>query len=261
MTTLPSPRHRILLITLLAAVGCGGLAAGTAASADADGMSSVRPAPSAMQSRDDAFHRLADADVRNGDVPIIPPLAAADTNLVPGMLLDVWPYDREVKEMGLRVATEGPSLGIAVRNGDFFRYNSINSDPNLRSQWGEPRLLRWSGILQITEAGDHVFSLEFSKERGWGALEAQTLVMLNGETLYEDDVRVFGSNAFRRSGSRMLPLRPGPYRLEVWLAVKNQLPLEPSTRLGTYLSIRPPSKRVAEPLQASQVWHRERGRS
>lgn len=145
---------------------------------------------------------------------------------------------------------------MAVVQGDFFRYTSVNSDPDLRTFWGQRLLLKWTAILEIPDSGVHVFVSELSKERDNGAMRVRTLVRLNDETVFERDVRVFMVNTIHEVGSRSLTLDKGRYKLEVWLAVRNGLDLPPSTQLGTYLKIRAPGDLTARPLQSSRIWHR-----
>jgi hypothetical protein len=190
------------------------------------------------------------------DAPFIAPADPADTvDLVPGALLDVWLNDRERDP---RAVTTERSLGTAVVRGDFFRYNTVNFDSDLRSFWGQPLLLKWSALLDIPEGGQHVFVSELSKERGFGAMVVRTMVRLNEETLFEKQVRVFGGNKIDEVGSRDLALAPGYYRLEVWLAVENSLALPPATQLGTFLKIRAPGEMTPTPVQSSRIWHRTR---
>jgi|GEM_PF-3346942 len=190
------------------------------------------------------------------EAPFIAPAEPQDTIvLAPGALLDVWLNDGKTD---LRAATSERSLGSAVVRGDFFRYNAVNFDPDLRGFWGQPLLLKWSAFLEITERGPYVFESELSKERGWGAMEVRTLVRVDDQTVFEEEVKVFGSNRIFKTGSRSLTLAPGSHRLEVWLAAENRMALPPATQLGTFLKIRAPGVMTAEPLQPSQVWHRVR---
>jgi hypothetical protein len=192
------------------------------------------------------------------NVPFIAPIEPDTNEFRPGAILDVWLNDRTRDP---RAITSEPSLGRAVVQGDFFRYNSVNLDPELRRFWGQPLLLKWSAILEITEEGEHVFVSELSKERATGAMTVRTLVRLNDETLFEKDVRISLTNPILERGSRALRLSPGRYRLDVWLAVQNVRDVPPSTQLGTYLSIRSPSLSAAVPVQPSRISHLVRGRS
>jgi hypothetical protein len=189
------------------------------------------------------------------DAPFIAPIAAVDTaELAHGALLDVWLNDGNAD---LRTVSGERSLGTAVVRGDFFRYNAVNSDPDLRGFWGRPLLLKWSALLEIPDRGAHVFVSELSKDRSYGAMDVETMVRVNDETVFEKEVKVFGSNTISEMGSRVLTLAPGFYRLEVWLAASGRA-LPPDTQLGTFLKIRAPGMMTAEPLQSSRVWHRTR---
>jgi hypothetical protein len=242
-----STLHGIILSSMLAATGCGAFAARTEPSHNAGGSAWDLDAGAATGVRP------AMAQAPEADALFIAPLRLSDTiNLAPGALLDVWLND---PRKDLRTLSRERSMGAAVVRGDFFRYNSISLDPDLRGYWGQPLLLKWSAILEITEPGVHVFESELSKERGWGAMVVRTLVTLNQETLFDKEVRVFGSNQIFEMGSRTLSLAPGRYTLEVWLAAENRLRLPPETRLGTFLKIRAPSLRTGQPIQSSQLWH------
>jgi hypothetical protein len=242
--------HGILFTSLFAVSGCGSFASG---GNSLDGVWGV----------DDGAHPAAELAAPAGIVMghgtetgarFIAPAGPVDTvDLARGALLDVWLNDGE---SDLRTVTSERSLGTAVVRGDFFRYNTVNSDPDLRGFWGQPLVLKWSALLEIPEGGAHVFESALSKERGWGAMEVRTLVRVNEETVFEEDVRVFGSNQISRAGSRVLTLAPGFHKLEVWLAVENRLELPAATQLGTFLKIRAPGIRTAEPV--SRVWHRVR---
>jgi hypothetical protein len=267
MTMRRSPLHGILFCSMLAATGCSAFAAGpdpshsvraAASGLGADGAAHARPvlARARLRTRSAALPGIGTARAPGTDAPFLAPAEGADTmDLVPGALLDVWLNDRR---RDVRTLSSERSLGTAVVQGDFFRYNTVNSDPDLRGFWGQPLLLKWSAILEIPEGGPHVFESELSKERGGGAMELRTLVRVNDETVFEREIRVFGGNQISQVGSRVLPLTPGFYRLEVWLSAKNGLALSPSTRLGTFLRIRAPGRMTAEPVQSSRIWHRVR---
>ena len=257
-----SPQHRIILISMLAAAGCTAFAvgaesshgAGAATPIDARAVSHARQMPERPALRSSSAvpgTRIVRAP--EGDAPFIAPVELADTNeFQPGALLGVWLNDRS---KDLRTLTSEPSLGTAVVRGDFFRYTSVLSDANLRGFWGQPLALKWSAILQINQQGEHVFLSELSQERNRGAIYIRTLVMLNDETLFEEDMRDFLTHTILRRGSRTLTLAPGKYRLEVWLAVHNVLNLPGSTQLGTFVSMREPGLSAAVPLPASRISH------
>lgn len=259
MKTHRSSLHATLFTLLLTASGCGAFAAGSVPS-DGAGAAAWRM-DAGTGAGDEAGFRMAPPILRgNGsgraakaDAPFIRPLPQADTVLEPGALLDVWMNDRR---RDLRTITSERSLGTAVARGDFFRYSSVNSDPDLRGFWGQQLVLKWSALLEIKEQGQHVFVSELSRERTYGALSVRTLVRLNEETLFEKEVREFGHNQISEVGTRVLTLSPGFYRLEVWLAVQNARDLAPATQLGTYIRVREPGVMTAELLPLSRLWHR-----
>lgn len=174
-------------------------------------------------------------------------------DLAPGAVLDVWLND---PHMDMLTLSSVRSLGNAVVRGDFFRYTSVNSDPDLRAFWGQPLLLKWSALLEIKTGGPHVFAAELLRERGPGALFVRTMVRVDGETVFEKDLRVLLGAPISETGSRELSLAPGFHRLEVWLAARNPMGFSPSTQLGTYLKIRGPNDMTLAPVQLSQLWHR-----
>lgn len=262
MTTHRSTLPVILLTSMLAASGCGAFAGGADPSRSAPEAAwgyhaDARPAPgrARLQAGTAAVPGTGVRHAPAGGTAVVTAVVtAAETadSIAPGAVLDVWLNDPAVD---LRTLSSGTSLGNAVVRGDFFRYASVNSDPGLRGYWGRPLLLKWSALLRITEHGKHVFVTELSKERRNGAIAVRTLVRLNGETLFEEEVRKFGVNEISETGSRELVLAPGRYELEVLLAVRNVLALPPSTQLGTYLRMRAPSDRTPVPVQ-SRLWYR-----
>ncbi|HEU4882980.1 MAG TPA: hypothetical protein VFT45_12055 [Longimicrobium sp.] len=250
--------HVTVFTSLLAAAGCGSFAAGADLSHDGPAWgldAGARPVLERVGPRVEPG-ALPGTGIARGpaeDALFIAPLASVDTaELAHGALLDVWLNDRR---RDIRELTNERSLGTMVARGDFFRYNTVNSDPDLRGLWGQGLLLKWSALLEITERGPHVFMSELAKERSTGAYEFRTLVRVNDETVFERGVRVNLTNTVSELDSRVLTLAPGFYRLEVWLAASGR-PLDSSTQLGTYLKIRAPGVMTAEPLQSSRVWHR-----
>src|ERR1700741_2175138 len=202
MTTSPSALHGIIVISMLAAAGA--FAAGAEPSHGA-GAAAWGPGAEAGGAR--------------------PGVAPADTvRFSPGALLDVWMND---DRRDLRAITSERSLGTAVMQGDFFRYTSINADADLRGYWGQHLVLKWSAYLEVAEPGLHVFVSELSKERNRGAIRVRTLVRVNEVTVFERQVREFGSNQIFEVASYPLPLARGYHRLEVWLSVSNGLSLPP----------------------------------
>jgi hypothetical protein len=253
--------HGTLLTTLLAAAGCGSFAAGAGLSHDGAAGRGLDAGARPLMERvglgaeSDARPEPGIARGPDADALSIAPMAPVDTaELAHGALLDVWLNDRA---RDLRDLTNERSLGTAVVRGDFFRYNTVNSDPDLRHLWGQALVLKWSALLEITDRGAHVFVSELSKERSTGAYEIRTLVRVNDETVFEKGVRVNLSNTISEVDSRVLTLAPGFYRLEVWLAASGRT-LNASTQLGTYLKIRAPGISAAEPLDPSRVWYRTR---
>src|ERR1700741_1155674 len=211
MTTSPSALHGIIVISMLAAAGA--FAAGAEPSHGA-GAAAWGPGTEAAG----AGPVLAP----EADAPFVAP---ADTvRFSPGALLDVWMND---DRRDLRAITSERSLGTAVMQGDFFRYTSINADADLRGYWGQHLVLKWSAYLEVAEPGLHVFVSELSKERNRGAIRVRTLVRVNEVTVFERQVREFGSNQIFEVASYPLPLARGYHRLEVWLSVSNGLSLPP----------------------------------
>jgi len=260
MTPSRSSIHPFILVSMLVAVGCATPGAGARSShaawtvppdGHADALFRVRPAAvpvalpagSATAAHGGGIARMAEAK-------LVAPIAVADT-FVPGAVLDVWLNDRGID---LQTLTSGPSLGQAVVQGDYFRYSSVLSAANLRGSWGQPLVLKWSAYLQITKDGDHVFVSELAeRQRTDGALWVRTLVKLNGETLFEESAHLLLSHNLQESSMRSLRLRPGQYRLEVWLAVYSTK--APSPQLGTYLSMREPGLASAVPIEAWRITH------
>lgn len=246
------PPHFIVFTSMLAAAGCSAFAAGADPS---------RGVPEAAWDRDAGANVGVDpvldhAELRAESTGLRDPAEPADTiRYAPGALLDVWLHD---KARDLRSQTSERSLGTAVVRGDFFRYTTVNFDPDLRGLWGQPLLLKWSAFLEVPEAekGVHVFVSELTKERYNGAMRVRTMVRINEQTVFERDLRVFLTNSIFETQSRPIALPPGFHKLEVLLAVDNQLDLPPATQLGTYLKIRPPGQMTAAPLDPSRVWHR-----
>lgn len=237
-------------VALLAVVGCGGIAAAAASSPDAGAAVADRIASTpAVQARLDDTQGLAASSVPGGEALVIP--AAVTDTFYPGAALDVWLNDRRVD---LQTLTSGPSLGQAVVQGDYFRYSSVLGAANLRSHWGQPLVLKWSAYLQISKEGDHVFGFELAeRQRTEGALWVRTLVKLNGETLFEESEHLLLSHNLLKSGQQTRRLRPGPHRLEVWLAVQSTK--APSPQLGTYISMREPGLASVVPLEAVRLTH------
>jgi hypothetical protein len=251
--------HAAPFTMMLVAAGCSTFAAESDPSPSvreevASVAADARPAPGR------GGLRAESAGSREGGwarAPFIAPLERADTlELAPGAVLEVWLSDRG---RDLRTIASERALGTAVVHGDFFRYTSVNADPDLRGFWGQPLLLRWSAILEITERGQHVFALELSKERGNRAMQVRTLVRLNEETVFERQVRVTGlGNSISEPGSHVAVLAPGFYRLEVWLSLDTRSDLPPSSQLGTFIRLREPSAMTPAPLPSSRLWHRVR---
>lgn len=253
-----------LFTMILVAAGCSTFAAESAPSLSGQAevarvAADARPAPGRGELRAESagsseggWERASEAGA-----PFIAPLERADTlELAPGAVLEVWLSDRG---RDLRTITSERALGTAVVRGDFFRYTSVNADPDLRGFWGQPLLLRWSALLEITEQGSHVFALELSRERGGRAMQVRTLVRLNEETVFERQVRVTGlGNSISESGSHVALLAPGFYKLEVWLALDTRSALPPSSQLGTFIRLREPSAMTPAPLPSSRLWHRVR---
>jgi hypothetical protein len=180
--------------------------------------------------------------------------SGAQQNLARGAVLDVWLNNRDGD---LATLTSERSLGTVVVQGDYFRYNKVNADSDLRSYWGQPLLLKWSALLEITERGQHVFVSEMSKEKGVRPFSIRSLVKLNGETLFEREAQ---EHAVPISvvESKVVSLEKGYHRLEVWLAADfNQAPVS-TTQLGTYVKMRAPSDRTPQLLPSSRIWHRAR---
>lgn len=240
MTILRSTLYGAAFTFVLAAVGCSAFSA------------TANPSSAAHEP---AWSREADSSPVSG-APRMAPAERQDTiELAPGALLEVWLNDRR---QDIRTIASERSLGVAVVRGDFFRYNAVNSDPDLRGMWNQPLLLKWSGLLEITDRGPHVFVSELVKERGYGAMGVRTLVRINGETVFERDVRVTLQRPIFEADSRVLTLVPGHHRLEVWLAVDSGRDLPPGIQLGTLVKIRAPGQMTAEPVQSSRIWHRVR---
>ncbi|HET7229653.1 MAG TPA: hypothetical protein VFJ16_06615 [Longimicrobium sp.] len=260
-----SPLHGIIFTSMLAATGCGTFAAKAdplhGPSGAAWGLSDVAAGARPVFGRTEFRVESDLPGTRIGrapgaDAPITAPAEPADTtNLEPGALLDVWLSDRNVD---IRTITTERSLGTAVVQGDFFRYNVVNSDPDLRGFWGQPLLLKWSALLEIPDRGAHVFAAELSRERGGRAIQVRTMVRVDEETVFEKQVRVFLGNPIFETSSRVLTLAPGYHRLEVWLAVDTRQAVLPASQLGIVLKIRPPGQMTAEPVQPSRIWHRVR---
>lgn len=267
MTIHRFPHHGLILTFILAATGCSAFAAAAdlshsareaAWSLEADAAASARPMRGRAEFRAGSatLSGIGNGHAPEADAPFIAPAEPAGTqDIARGAVLDVWLNDRR---RDLRALTSEPSLGSAIVQGDFFRYTSVNSHPDLRGFWGQPLLLKWSALLEITAQGPHVFVSNLSKERGWGAMTVRTLVRLNEETLFEKEVRVFGSNEISEVNSRALTLAPGFYNLEVWLAAENALALPPGTQLGTFITMREPGVMTGEPLPPSRIWYRVR---
>ncbi|MBB4637847.1 hypothetical protein [Longimicrobium terrae] len=174
------------------------------------------------------------------------------TDLEQGAVLDLWLNNREGD---LKALTIDRSVGSMIATSDFFRYNHINSDQDLRGYWGRPLLMKWSALLEITESGAHVFSFELKRQQDPNRLDgSRTLVTLNGETVFQAQ-KEYAYDEFSEMGSAVLSLSPGFYRLEVWLAAGTPH-VVPSTDLGTYIKVREPSSMTPQPLQSSRIWHR-----
>lgn len=189
----------------------------------------------------------------NSNVVVLAPAESGTvTNLEQGAVLDLWLNSREGD---LKALTIDRSVGSMIATSDFFRYNHINSDPDLRGYWGQPLLLKWSALLEITESGAHVFSFEMKRQQEPNRLNGpRTLVTLNGETVFQAQ-KNYAYNEFSEMGSAVLSLSPGFYRLEVWLAAGTPN-VVPSTDFGTYIKVREPSSMTPQPLQFSRIWHR-----
>ncbi|HEU4454261.1 MAG TPA: hypothetical protein VFR81_14430 [Longimicrobium sp.] len=248
MTTL-SAFHAAICTLVLATAGCGTLAAGPARpDAPARGMR----AEHRVSARPVRVEPLPVGPARFSDVEVVEP--GFQQNLARGAVLDVWLNNRDGD---LATLTGERSLGTTVVQGDYFRYNKVNADPDLRSYWGQPLLLKWSALLEITERGPHVFVSELSKEKGVRPFSARTLVKLNGETLFEREAQ---EHAYPISvvESKVVSLERGFHRLEVWLAADfNRAPAS-TTQLGTYVKMRAPSDRTPQLLPSSRIWHRAR---
>lgn len=259
MTMRRSLPHGILFTSLLAAAGCGAFAAGAETSPGATWFSEAGASPLlervGLAAEPNALRETGIDGVLDADAPFIAPILSVDTaEIAHGALLDVWLNDRA---RDIRDLTNERSLGTAVVRGDFFRYNTVNSNADLRHLWGQPLVLKWSALLEITDRGPHVFMSELSKERSTGAYEVRTLVRVNDETVFEKGVRVNLTNTISEVDSHVLTLAPGFYRLEVWLAASGRA-LNPSTQLGTYLKIRAPGISAPAALDPSRVWYRTR---
>lgn len=189
------------------------------------------------------------------------PAAQTDTiNIERGAILDVWLNNREGD---LKILTNTRSIGSAIVTGDLFRYNQVTTDPDLREFWGKPLLLKWSGLLEITEAGTYVFVFDLSKTASGhccSSMDVQTLISLDDQSVFNIADTEGVTRTFSHTDSRELSLAKGFHKLEVWLAVGDDggwnLPAD--TDLGAFIKIRSPRSMTAEPLNASQVWHRTR---
>lgn len=166
--------HGIIFTSLLAASGCGSFAAGgdplhgaRGAAWDLDAGARPVPGRAGLRAEPVAVPGIGMGHGPEAGARFIAPAETIDSvDLRPGALLDVWLNDEDAD---LRTLSGERSLGTAVVRGDFFRYNTVNSDPDLRGFWGRPLLLKWSAILEITERGAHVFVSELSKEASYGA--------------------------------------------------------------------------------------------
>lgn len=184
----------------------------------------------------------------------------SDRALDPGLVLDVWLWDGEGD---LKLLTRDRSLGSMVATEEYFRFNQVNTDEALRSYWGRPMILKWSGYLKIEEDGPHSLAFELFKEytgQGWSTeMKVQTIADIGGMTMFEKTVEVHDNERIFEPQARVLRLRPGYYTVNVWLAVYHRhysnWSLPSSTQLGTVIKIRPPSARTPVPIQPSQVWH------
>jgi len=263
MTMRRSTFSAAICTLVLATAGCGTLVAGpgqTDVSAwmfNAQPRAWARPAHMAGFPSDQAVASGTEP-VWGAEAPFVAPLAFVPMqNRARGAVLDVWLNNREGD---LRTLTSERSLGTAVVQGDYFRYNKVNSIADLRAFWGKPMVLKWTALYQVMERGPHVFLFELSKERAGRAISAQTMVVLNEEIVFQKQARTYGSGSISEVDSHVVTLAPGFYRLEVWLAATHQPNRNPpvDTQLGTYIKVRVPSDQTPQPLPSARIWHRTR---
>lgn len=186
-------------------------------------------------------------------------VVTSDARLKPGMNLDVYstPYSDTFPE-----APTGASLGRLIdNNAPLLKYDAYKKD-KIIAQFADASdnpfiSVQWSGQIQITDSGDHLFALAMSRAQGGNNYDAYMCF----ESLSIDDQEVSKKTARIRTGGQFsqqasVALNPGIYSVKVWMVCHHHS--RGSTdydRLSASLLMRGPRDATLAPIPKSLLGH------
>lgn len=142
-------------------------------------------------------------------------------NLTSGAILDVW-YLQPGADIKTIVSSEVP-IARMLDKGPFFSLSSFTADPNLTSYKKKCLALRWSGLINITEAGRQLLIMEVKLEQDsyyqWNG-SSFILELDNKETLSISDAKVDRHDPLI-TATATLDLEPGYYSFMLYFYPKS----------------------------------------
>ncbi len=181
--------------------------------------------------------------------------------LKPGAILEVWPLKPDFAE----TTPPGRSSGGFIDKGNYFNFDNFTAEKSFEPMRTNHVALRWSGFFRAKEAGNYVFTVEFSKaERpliesmsSVDPLTWVTTLSIDQQPFVTETLRVNNHGAFSHSASSELNLEPGYYPLSLLTLFHSRYVKWDYKGVNVTVKVRGPSDMLPVALNPSNFLHKE----